>query len=227
MYAVKYTPDCKWLYTCSPLNIRSEAHLPIRSQIHSWAWSQSRSQLHSMVDSQPAWLYKHKPTLMKLPSTLPSMLSRTLPIALDNTLLAYLTIHSQVSSQDAPKHTKYVFMYTPGHTTKDPPTLTRWHTASLCDCTLPDQHSRSSQVHSRARSQVRFQLHSMVHSQLTWLYTPKYTLKRENTSHLTCLYAHMNPPACSIQRLAELQKPGTGRWQLQAPHTRRCEARGE
>jgi len=35
----------------------------------------------------------------------PGMLSRTLPIALDGTLPAYLTVRSQVSSQDALKYT--------------------------------------------------------------------------------------------------------------------------
>jgi len=36
----------------------------------------------------------------------------------------------------------------------------------------------------------------------------------------------MYTPACSIQRLAELQTPGTGRRQLQAPGTMRREAGG-
>jgi len=114
-----------------------------------------------MVHSQPAWLYTAKPALKKLSSTLPSTLSSTLPIALDNTLPAYLTIHSQLSSQDAPKYSEYVLKYTPGHAPKDAPTCTRWHTASLLDCTLPNQRSRSSQAHSWARSQVYSQLHSM------------------------------------------------------------------
>jgi hypothetical protein len=102
---------------------------------------------------------------IKLPNalhcTLPSTLSSTLPIALNNTLPAYLTIHSQLSSQDAPKYTEYVLKCTPGHAPKDAPTCTRWHTASLLYCTLPNQRSRSSQAHSRARSQVHCQLHSM------------------------------------------------------------------
>jgi len=180
------------------------------------ACSQGPSHLHSMAHSQPAWLYTLKPALKKL--------SSTLPIALDDTLPACLTVRSQVSCQDAPKYTEYVLKYTPGHAPKEAHTCTRWHTASLLDCTLPNQRSRSSQVHSWASSQVCFQLHSMAHSQPTWLYSSKYTFKREDTPNLTWLYARMYPPACSIQRLAELQKPGTGRHQLQAPDSGRSEA---
>jgi len=63
------------------------------------------------------------------------MLSRTLPIALDGTLPASLTVHSQVSSQDALKHTlEHAHKYTPD--------CTRWHTLSLLDYTLPSKLSR-------------------------------------------------------------------------------------
>jgi len=101
-------------------------------------------------------------------STLPIKLSRTLPIALDGTLPACLTVRSQVSSQDALKHTpENALKYTP-------------------DCTR-------------------------LHSQPTWLYAPKYTLKLQDPPKLTWLYAPMYAPTCSIQKLAELQMPGTGR----------------
>jgi len=135
-------------------------------------------------DSQPAWLYTPKQALKKLSSTLPSTLSSTLPIALDNTLPAYLTIHFQVSSQDAPKYTEYVVKYTPRHDPRDAPTCTRWHTACLLDCTLPNQHSRCSQAHSPSRSQVHSQLHSIslpacltVRSQASSQDAPKNTSK--------------------------------------------------
>jgi hypothetical protein len=59
------------------------------------------------------------------------MLSRTLLIALDGTLSACVTIHSQVSSQDPLKHT-------PENALKDAPNCTRWHTPSLLDCMLPN-----------------------------------------------------------------------------------------
>jgi hypothetical protein len=84
-------------------------------------------------------------------------------------------LRSQVSSQDAPKHTseyapkytsEYVLKYTPGYALKDAPNCTRWHTHSLLDCTLPSKLSRCSQAYSRARSQIHSQLHSMTHSQL-------------------------------------------------------------
>jgi len=163
----------------------------------------------------------------KLPNalhcTLPSTLWSTLLIELDCTLPvcsqpAWLTLpsklsrRSQVHSEYAPKYTsEYVLKYTPEHALKDAPNCTRWHTPSLLDCTFPSKLSRRSQAHSRARSQVHSQLHSMTHSQPAWLYAPKYTLKREDTPNLTWLYASMYASACSIQRLAELQAPGTGR----------------
>ena len=49
---------------------------------------------------------------------------RTLPIALDGTLPACCTVHSQVSSQDALNHT-------PEHALKYTLNYTRWHTPSL------------------------------------------------------------------------------------------------
>jgi len=42
----------------------------------------------------------------------------------------------------------------------------------------------------------------MTHSQPTWLYTLKYTLKMQNTPKLTGLYDHMNASVCLFQRLA-------------------------
>ena len=74
-------------------------------------------------------------------------LSSTLPSTLSNTLPACLTIRSQVSSQNALKHShEYALKYTPN--------CTRWHAPSLLDCTLPSKLSRRSQAHSRACSQV-------------------------------------------------------------------------
>jgi len=87
--------------------------------------------LRSIVHSQPAWLYTPKPALKRLSWTLLSMLSSTLPIALDDTLLAYLTMRSQVSSQDAPKYTVYVLKYTPRHAPMDAHTCTWWQPACL------------------------------------------------------------------------------------------------
>jgi len=70
-----------------------------------------------------------------LPSTLPGMLSRTRPIALDGTLPACLTVCSQVSSQDTPK-------YTSKHALKYTPNCTRMYTPSLVGSTLPSALSR-------------------------------------------------------------------------------------
>jgi len=114
--------------------------------------------------------YALKTLSITLPSmlsiTLPSMLSSSLPIALDGTLSACWTVRSQVSSQDALKHT-------PEHALKFTPNCTQWHTPGLLDCTLPSKLSRRSQAHSRACSEVHSQLHSMGHSQPAGLYAPK------------------------------------------------------
>jgi hypothetical protein len=144
-YALKYTPDCTQLGTPSLLDLRSK----LSSQ-------DAPKYTASTLPSTPPSSFS---------STLPGMPPRTLPLALDNTLPACLTVRSQVSSQDALKYTEYVLKYTPGHAPKDAHTCTRWHTASLLDCTLRNQRSRSSQAHSRARSHVHSQLHSMTHSQ--------------------------------------------------------------
>jgi len=90
----------------------------------------------------------HTPCLLDLRSqlsyqdtTLPGMLSRTLPIALNGTLPACLTIRSQVSSQNALKHTpKHAFKYTPN--------CTRWH-SQFHSMTLPAYLALRSQIHSQ------------------------------------------------------------------------------
>ena len=57
--------------------------------------------------------YRQRDTSKYIFSTLPGMLSRMLPIALDGTLPASLTVRSQVSSQDSPKYTsEYAPKYT-------------------------------------------------------------------------------------------------------------------
>jgi len=74
-----------------------------------------------MTHCQPTSLYNPKSALKILLSTLLSMLSTTLPIALDDTLPACLV--------RAPRYIfKYVLQYTPN--------WTRWHTSSLLDYTF-------------------------------------------------------------------------------------------
>ena len=153
------------------LKASCQIHFIVRSQV----CSEVHSCLHSIAHSQPAGLYVpncsrwHTPSLLDshsqvssqdapkytpsmlpstpstFPITLPSMISRTLPIALDGTLPACLTVCSQVSSQDALKHT-------PEHALKY--TIALDDTPSLLDYTLPSKLSRRSQVHLRVRSQV-------------------------------------------------------------------------
>ena len=44
-----------------------------------------------------------------------------------------------------------------------------------------------------------------------WKHTPMYTLKRQGTPNFTWWYAPMYGSGCSIQRLAQLKAPDTGR----------------
>ena len=83
------------------------ARSQVRSEVHSW--------LHSIVHSQPGWPKLPSTPQSTFSSTLPGMLTRTLPIALDGTLLACLTIRSQVSAQDS---SKYTSEYAPNYTSE-------------------------------------------------------------------------------------------------------------
>jgi len=168
----------------------------------------------------------------KLPNallcTLPSMLWSTLLIALDCTLPACLTytlktlpstlwvrsqvhlqvrspVHSRACSEGGSQlhsmaHSQAAWLYAPKQALK------------TLSCTLRVR----SQVYSRACSEEHSQLHSMVHSLPTWIYVPI----------LSWLYAPVYAPACSIQRLAELQALGTERRELQALGTGRHKAGG-
>jgi len=100
-HALKVAPNCSRWHSAILLDCTLWRH----SQAQSWELSQGRSQLHSMAHSQPASLYAPKSALNKLSSPLTRKLSSMLLIALDCTLPACLTVHSQVSFQDAVKHT--------------------------------------------------------------------------------------------------------------------------
>jgi len=111
----KDTPTCSRWHSPSILDCTLPNQLSRSSQAHSWACSQVHSQLHSMTHSQPAWLYIPNWVIKMLPSTLwvrskstppstywrtlLSTLSRTIPIEIDCTFLAYLTLRSQVHSR--------------------------------------------------------------------------------------------------------------------------------
>jgi hypothetical protein len=125
------------------------------------------------------------------------------PSLLDYMLPSELSRHSLIHSEYTPKYTsEYVLKYTHGKGFQDAPSCTRWHTPSLLNSTLPIKLLRPSPVHSP--------LHLMVHSQPTWFYAPKYTLNRKDSPNLTWLDDLMYAPACSIQRIPELQTSGTG-----------------
>jgi len=131
--------------------VRSQGHLQVRSHVHSRPCSQGRSQLHSITHFQPAWL------------TLPSKLSRMLPVALDGTfpacltirselhsmaLPACLTVRSQVSSQMTPKYTS--------ESLSSPLPI-------VLDGTLPANLALRSQVHSQVGRHFQSHLTSCSH----------------------------------------------------------------
>jgi len=128
--------------------------------MHFIAHSQVRSEIYSLLHiigfSQPAGLTlplssqdASKYTLSILPhtspslfsSTLPGMVARTLPLALDGTQPACWTVHLKTSVQEA-------FKRTPKHSDKYTPNCTRWHTPSMHDCILQSMLWRCSPVHS-------------------------------------------------------------------------------
>jgi len=94
------------------------------------------------------------------------MLSSTLPIALNGTLPTWLTIPSQVSTQDAPNYTPSMFSSTlPGMLFSPLPIV--------LDGTLPACLTVRSQVSSEGALK-----HTSEH-------VPKYTLKWQDTPNLT------------------------------------------
>jgi hypothetical protein len=132
-YALKYTPDCTWLYTPSLLNLHSQ--------------DASKYTL-SMLPSTPPSTFS---------SSLPGILSRMLPVALDGTLPACLTVCFHVSSQDALKHTpKHTLKYTPNCTWWHTPCL-------LDICSQAHLWVRSevhSWACSKGHSQLHLMVHS-------------------------------------------------------------------
>jgi len=139
-HPLKYTPNCTQWYSPSLLDCMLPSKLSRRAQSHSWVPSHVHSQLHLMAHSWPAWLHVYKEALKMHSITLPSTLSSTLPIALDATLAACLTVRSQVCSQDAVN-------LTPKHPLKYIPNCTRWHPPSLHGCKLAITLSKHSQEH--------------------------------------------------------------------------------
>jgi hypothetical protein len=185
-------------------------NLKASCQMHVMACSQVHSEVHSEVHYQFLAMAHFQLACLMLSSKLSSFflvhseyVLKYTPNVVDYMLPSKLSRYSQIHSEYTAKYTsEYDLKYTLRHPFQNPSNCTRWHPPSLLDCTLPIKLSRCSQVH--------FQLHLMVHSQPTLIYTPKYTLNRKDTPNLTWLYDHMNAPACSIQKLAELQMSSTG-----------------
>jgi len=153
--------------------------------------------------------------LCMLPSkrwnTLLNTLDCTLPVCLTYALnnppnctrwhtSGLLDIYPQLSSQDALKYTPCTLLRTP---------------PSIFSSTLVGLPSRTLLIVLVAILPAYWTVHSQVSSQdafkCTPMYTPKYTLYRQDTPNLPWLYGPMNDLGCLIQRLAELQAPGTGR----------------
>ena len=101
---------------------------------------------------------KHKYTPSTLPnisstfsSTLPGMLSRTLPIALDGAVTVWLTVRSEVCSP-------YGLTNTPNNVLKYTPNCTRWQTPSLLGSTVPSKLTAKAESSS---STFRLTSHSI------------------------------------------------------------------
>jgi hypothetical protein len=96
----------------------------------------------------------------------------------------------------------HCMLHAPIYALKYAPACTRLHTTSLLDCRLLNKLSRRAQVHSRARSQIHSQLHSMtlpacltIHSHVrsqdahrnTSEYAPKYISESLSSTLLIAL----------------------------------------
>jgi len=132
------------------ITVSSQGYLGDYLQVSSQAYSQPHSQIHWKAHCQPSKLYGSEQALMMFWSILPrtyssslwsillialnctlqSMFSRTLSIVPNGTLPAYLTVHFQISSQDA-------LQYIPKNTLKYTPNYICLHTPRLHDNILP------------------------------------------------------------------------------------------
>jgi len=160
--------------------------------------------------SQPAWLYAPKSAHTMLPST----------------LRVRSQVHSRACSQGrshwySMAHTQPAWLYVLTPALKKLSStlpIALDDTPSLHDYTLPSQLTSCSQVHSEyvlkytpghalkdAPNCTRWHTPSLLGSTLP------STLSRGKAPDLVWLYASMYAPGCSIQRLAELQEPGTRR----------------
>jgi hypothetical protein len=126
------------------------------------------SVIHSIFD---AWHYKILWTYVwtRLLWYTCDFVHRILYITLD-------TIHHA-----AKQASRCTSLHAPEYALKYIPDCTRWHTPSQLDYTLTSTLRVRSQVHLRVHCQVHSractpgctQLHSMAHSLLAWLYSPK------------------------------------------------------
>lgn len=156
------------------------------------------------------------------------MLLWILPIALDRTLPACITIHSKVRSQDSPKNTLGTLLstYLSKFSRSLPPILSRTLLFALHGTLLAClNHTPKYAPKTLSSTLPNFLPSKLSRGNLTWRYALKYapqtlsstlpnrlpsTLSRGN---LTWSYAPMYASSYSIQKLAELQVPGTGRWE--------------
>jgi hypothetical protein len=125
--------------------------------------------------------------LMMFLSTHISTISSMIPILLNHTFQAYLTVCSQVRSEKASK-------YTPRCSQECLQEHSQVHFSrysqqcsylNMMVYSQPSMHicrfSRCPEAYFQACSQVCSQLHDIIHSQSTWLYTSKFPIKRQDT----------------------------------------------
>jgi hypothetical protein len=127
-HALNDAPNCTRWHTPSLLEYMLLSQLSRHFQIHSEyvlmytaghalkdTSKCTRWHTSSLLDLRSQDAPKHTPSTSS--STLPGMLSRPLPIALDGTHPACLIVRSHTSSQEALKHTpEHVLKYTPNCT---------------------------------------------------------------------------------------------------------------
>jgi hypothetical protein len=159
--------------------------------VYSPASSHGHSELTSMAHSPCLTIHSEEISLKTLPSTLQVRSQAHSGACSYGCSQLYsmvyspcLTIDSQVSSQDAPKYTPSTLPSTAPSSFSS--TLLNMFSRTLpiaLDGTLPVYLALCSQRHSQEARHP--QLHSMTNSQPTWLYTPRYTLKMQDTSNHT------------------------------------------
>jgi len=187
-------------FTICTQNISQDASIYRLSTLPSILWSTLWRTLQCTLESTLQRILQS--TLQSTPlslgsTTLPIKLSRTLPVALDGPPSACLTMHSEVSSQGAPKPT--LSMISSTHLSALPRThqvrsqVHTNYTAKYTLSTVPSKHRVCCQVHSKyaARyTQSTLPSTHRVRCQVHTKYAAKVTLSTLPSTHYVCCQVH-------------------------------------